>query len=56
MMRGKWYFIEKNGRVIWSYKRMESAVRRFELVCSRSNMYGDIVKLVDEAGQVIKEL
>lgn len=54
-MKGKWYFIEKNGRVIWSYKRMESAVRRFELVCSRSNVYDDIVRLVDEDGRLIME-
>lgn len=55
-MKGKWLFIIKNGRVIWSYKRMESAVRRFELVCSRSIVDDDVVRLVDEDGQVIKEL
>ena len=50
------YFIEKNGRLIWSYRRLEVALRRFDIVCDRSFKGSDIVRLISEDGEVIKEL
>ena len=54
-MNGEWIYIEKNGRVIWAYKRMQSAIRRFELVCERSFKGEDVVRMISESGEVIKE-
>lgn len=54
-MAGLWYFIEKNGRNVWSYKRLQSAVARFELVCSHSFKDHDVVRLVREDGVILRE-
>lgn len=53
-MNGPRYFIEKNGRNIWSYKRLQSAIDKFELVCERSFKHEDVVRLVTENGDVIR--
>lgn len=54
-MNGLWYFIEKNGRNIWSYKRLQSAVDRYEIVCSRSFRGHDVVRLVREDGVILRD-
>lgn len=54
-MKGNWIFIEKNGRRIWSYKRLGPAYRRFDIVCDRSIKYVDHVRMVDELGHVLRE-
>ena len=54
-MHGTWIFIEKNGRRIWAYKRLDVALRRFDIVCSRSIKYVDRVRMVDEVGRVLRE-
>lgn len=54
-MRGKRFFIEKNRRIIWTYKRLDPAIRRFNLVCSGSNRNVDIVVLYDEDGEIFRE-
>lgn len=50
------YFIEKNGRLLWTYRRLELALRRFDIVCDRSFKNYDVVRLISEDGEVIKEL
>ena len=54
-MKGERYFIEKNGRLIWSYRRMATAVHRFDIVCERSFKGSDVVRLVSECGEVLRE-
>ena len=54
-MKGDWFFIEKNGRIIWSYKRMQTAIRRFDIVCERSFKHDDVVRLISEDGEVLRE-
>lgn len=53
-MKGPRYFIEKNGRNIWSYKRLQLAIDKYELVCERSFKHEDVVRLVTENGDVIR--
>lgn len=53
-MKGPRYFIEKNGRNIWSYKRLQLAIDKYELVCERSFKNEDVVRLVTENGDVIR--
>lgn len=53
-MKGIWIFIEKNGRRIWSYKRLDAALRRFDIVCAGSIKYVDHVRMVDEVGRVLR--
>lgn len=54
-MKGTWIFILKNGRRIWSYKRLDAAIRRFDIICSRSFKGDDVVRIVDEDGNVLRE-
>lgn len=53
-MKGTRYFIEKNGQNIWSYKRLQLAVDKFELVCERSFKNEDVVRLVTDDGEVLR--
>lgn len=53
-MKGPRFFIEKNGRNIWSYRRFELALDKYELVCERSFKNEDVVRLVTENGDVIR--
>lgn len=54
IMKGPRYFIEKNGKNLWSYKRFQLAIDKFELVCERSFKNEDVVRLVTENGDVIR--
>lgn len=54
-MKGPRFFIEKNGRNIWSYKRLQIAIDKFELVCERSFKHEDVVRLVNEDGEVLRQ-
>lgn len=44
----------KNDRNIWSYKRLQLAIDKYELVCKRSFKHEDVVRLVTENGDVIR--
>lgn len=40
---------------LWSYKRLQLAIDKYELVCERSFRHEDVVQLINDDGEVLRE-